>query len=94
MPPLSTAHLCDDGRMRTVGQMLEGISIELMPRDELNLHTLLFAFGVDWTHPLVPTMNKRGTARLTLFPTCRTGRTIGIKVGGPPFSGHPRIRRL
>lgn len=60
MPPLSTAYLCDDGRMRTIGQMLEGISIELMPHDELDFHTLLFAFGVDWTHPLVATMRTHG----------------------------------
>lgn len=60
MPPLSTAYLCDDGKVRTVGQMLEGISIELMPNDEVDFEMLLFYFGVDWTHPLVPTMNVKG----------------------------------
>jgi hypothetical protein len=60
MPPLSTAYLCDDGKMRTVGQMLEGISVELMPRDEVDFDLLLFSYGVDWTHPLVPTMRPRG----------------------------------
>ena len=60
MPPLSTAYLCDDGKMRTVGQMLEGISVELMPHDEVDFDLLLFSYGVDWTHHLVPTMRSRG----------------------------------
>lgn len=60
MPPLSTAYLCDDGKMRTVGQMLEGISVELMPHDEVDFDLLLFSYGVDWTHPLVPLMRPYG----------------------------------
>lgn len=36
MPPLSTAYLCDDGKVRTNGQMLEGISIEVLPHDEID----------------------------------------------------------
>ena len=60
MPPLSTAYLCDDGKMRTVGQMLEGISVELMPHDEVDFDLLLFSYGVDWTNPLVPTMHPAG----------------------------------
>lgn len=60
MPPLSTAYLCDDGKMRTIGQMLEGISIELMPHDEVDFDLLLFSYGVDWTHPLVPLMRPHG----------------------------------
>lgn len=60
MPPLSTAYLCDDGKVRTIGQMLEGISIELMPHDEMDFEALLFCYGVDWTHPLVPTMQPYG----------------------------------
>ena len=60
MPPLSTAYLCDDGKMRTVGQMLEGISVELMPHDEVDFDLLLFSYGVDWTNPLVPTTHPAG----------------------------------
>ena len=60
MPPLSTAYLCDDGRIRTVGQMLEGISIELMPHDEVDFETLMDCFGCDWTHPLSPLMHPHG----------------------------------
>ena len=63
MPPLSTAYLCDDGRMRTVGQMLEGVSVDLMPRDEVDFDTLMVCFGCDWTHPLSPTMHPRGALR-------------------------------
>jgi hypothetical protein len=63
MPPLSTAYLCDDGRMRTVGQMLEGVSLELMPHDEVDFDTLMACFGCDWTHPLSPTMHPRGELR-------------------------------
>lgn len=60
MPPLSTAYRCDDGRTRTVGQMLEGISVEMMPKDEVDFDALLVAYGCDWTHPLVPTMHPCG----------------------------------
>ena len=60
MPPLSNAYLCDDGKMRTVGQMLEGISVELMPHDEVDYGLLLFSYGVDWTNPLVPTTHPAG----------------------------------
>jgi hypothetical protein len=60
MPPLSTAYLCDDGRMRTVGQMLEGVSLEPMPHDEVDFDTLMACFGCDWAHPLSPTMHPCG----------------------------------
>lgn len=60
MPPLSTAFLCDDGRTRTVGQMLEGISIELMPHDEIDFDMLLFSYGVDYTNPVVASMRPHG----------------------------------
>lgn len=60
MPPLSTAYLCDDGGVRTVGQMLEGISVELMPHDEVDFDMLMACFGCGWTHPLSPTMHPKG----------------------------------
>lgn len=60
MPPLSTAYLCDDGRIRTIGEMLEGISVDLMPHDEVDFDMLMTCFGCDWTHPLSPTMHPVG----------------------------------
>lgn len=60
MPPLSTAYLCDDGRLRTIGEMLEGISVNLMPHDEVDFDLLMTCFGCDWTHPLSPTMHPSG----------------------------------
>ncbi|MBR3159226.1 MAG: hypothetical protein IKF14_09015 [Atopobiaceae bacterium] len=50
MPPLNTAYLCDDGRVRTIGEMLEGISVEFMPRDDVDLDLLMTCFGCDSTH--------------------------------------------
>ena len=60
MPPLSTSYLCDDGRVRTIGEMLEGISVELMPHDDVDFDTLMTCCGCDWTHPLSPTMHPSG----------------------------------
>ena len=60
MPPLSTAYLCDDGRVRTIGEMLEGISVDLMPHDDVDLDMLMSCFGCDWTNPLSPTSHPKG----------------------------------
>jgi hypothetical protein len=60
MPPLSTAYLCDDGRVRTIGEMLEGMSVELMPHDDVDFNLLMACFGCDWTHPLNPITNPSG----------------------------------
>ena len=63
MPPLSTAYLCDDGRLRAIGEMLEGISVDLVPHDEVDFDLLMMCFGCDWTHPLSPTMHPAGLLR-------------------------------
>ena len=53
MPPLSTAFLCDDGRRRTLGEMLEGVADEDLPKDDNDVLMVLEAYGCDWTHPIV-----------------------------------------
>ena len=60
MPPLSTAYLCNDGRLRTLGGMLEGLPIDLMPHDEVDFDLLMACFGCDWTDPLSPNMHPHG----------------------------------
>lgn len=50
MPPLSTRYLCDDGEVRTLGQMLEGYPPGLMPSDEEELEFLLGVYGCDFAH--------------------------------------------
>ena len=47
MPPLCSTYLCDDGRWRTLAQMLYGIDEDLRPRDGADLDMLLFSFGCD-----------------------------------------------
>ena len=56
MPPLHTSYLCDDGKVRTLGQMLEGYPPGLMPSDEDELEFLLGVYGCDWKHRPAPTM--------------------------------------
>ena len=46
-PPLCSTYLCDDGRWRTLAQMLYGIDEDLRPRDEADFDMLLFSFGCD-----------------------------------------------
>ena len=53
MPPLSTVFLCDDGRYRTLGEMLDGVLEDDMPKSDQDLLMLLEARGCDWTSPIV-----------------------------------------
>lgn len=53
MPPLSTIYLCDDGVHRTIGEMLEGIEEDLIPKNDEDFLFMLDMFGADWTGPCI-----------------------------------------
>lgn len=44
LPPMDTAYLCD-GAVLTLGEMLEGIDLDFIPRTQEDLDWLLFCFG-------------------------------------------------
>lgn len=53
MPPLSTVFLCDDCKRRTLGEMLDGVADEDLPKNDEDVLMVLERYGADWTSPIV-----------------------------------------
>ena len=44
LPPIDTAYLCD-GAVMTLGEMLDGVDLDFIPRTQEDLDWLLWCFG-------------------------------------------------
>lgn len=53
MPPLSTVFLCDDCKRRTLGEMLDGIADESLPKNDEDILMVLERYGADRSSPIV-----------------------------------------